>query len=272
MTFLRTKAAPGALRKSLRGIAREAADLSRFSWRTVTELPAVRLYASEVFRQAGVLILSSALVLWVMAFLLGAMLAVQGHYLFREIGAASYVGAIPAVFDTRGASETTWGWILAAKVGCGIVAEIGSMRISEEVDAMEVMGIRSRPYLVGTRLVSAIMAMPFLYVVGYVLTIFGSYLMNVLVLHTVSEGGFMAVLWAMQNTTDFVFSVLWTMIVSVVIILVACYFGYTAKGGPVGVGTATAKSMLVNMVLISVLAMTIVQLLYGNNPNAPIAN
>jgi phospholipid/cholesterol/gamma-HCH transport system permease protein len=200
------------------------------------------------------------------------VLSVEIHYMFRGIGAASYVGAVPAIFATRGASQTMWGWILAAKVGCGNVAELGSMRISEEIDAMEVMGIRSRPYLVGTRLAASLIAMPFLYVVGFLLSILGFYVMHIYVLHTVSAGGFFAILWNFQNTTDFVFAVVWAMVVSMVIILVSCFFGYTAKGGPVGVGFNTAKSMLVNMVLISVLAMMMVQLLYGNNPNAPIAN
>ncbi|NKQ53212.1 ABC transporter permease [Amycolatopsis sp. K13G38] len=248
------------------------AEMLRFAGGTIKDLPTVRLYASEVFAQAGVIILSSALVLWFMEFMLGAVLGIETHYLFRQMGAASYVGAVPAIFATRGASETMWGWILSAKVGCGIVAEIGSMRIGEEVDAMEVMGVNSRAYLVGTRVVASIIAMPFLYVVGFLMSFAGAYVMNVVSLKTVSEGGFFAVLWSFQNLTDFVYAVLWAMVVTIVIILVSCFFGYTASGGPVGVGNATAKSMAVNMVLISVLAMAVVQLLYGNNPNAPIAN
>lgn len=259
-------------RRPAQGFLAEAGAMTRFAGRIIRELPKVRLYTSEVLRQAGLVIISSAAVLWFMELMLGIVLAVHTHYLFRQMGAASYVGAVPAVFATRGAAATMWGWILAAKVGCGFAAEIGSMRIGEEIDAMEVMGVRSRTFLIGTRIVGALIAMPFLFVVGFLLAIVGAYIMNVQVLHTVSEGGFFAVLWSFQNTTDFTFAVLWAVIVSVVIIFVACYFGYTAKGGPVGVGLNTARSMLVNMVLISVLAMILVQLLYGNNPNAPIAN
>lgn len=248
------------------------ASLFRFVGGTIKDLPTVRLYMSEVFSQTGIIILSSAVVLWFMEFMLGAVLGIETHYLFRQMGAASYVGSVPAIFATRGASETMWGWILSAKVGCGIVAEIGSMRIGDEVDAMEVMGVNSRAYLVGTRVTASVIAMPFLFAVGMLMSFAGAYVMNVLTLKTVSEGGFFAVLWSFQNVTDLVYAILWAMVISIVIILVSCFFGYTASGGPVGVGKATAKSMAVNMVLISVLAMAVVQLLYGNNPNAPIAN
>lgn len=250
----------------------EMADLTRFSLRVVRDVPAARRYLSEVFRQAGLVIISSALVMWFMELMLGLVLAVHTHYLFRQMGAASYVGATPAIFATRGAAATMWGWILAAKVGCGFAAEIGSMRIGEEIDAMEVIGIRSRVYLVTTRIVGAFIAMPFLFAVGLLLAFGGAFIMNVRLLHTVSQGGFFSILWSFQNTADLTFAILWALIVSIVVVLVACYFGYTAKGGPVGVGLNTAKSMLVNMVLISVLAMVLVQLIYGNNPNAPIAN
>lgn len=254
------------------GFFDRAADLIRFTGAVLRDLPTLRLYLSEVFAQAGIIILSSALVLWFMEFMLGAVLGIETHYLFRQMGAASYVGSVPAIFATRGASETMWGWILSAKVGCGIVAEIGSMRIGEEIDAMEVMGVNSRAYLVGTRIAASIIAMPFLFAVGMLMSFAGAYVMNVVTLHTVSAGGFFSVLWSFQNITDFIFAVAWAMVISIVIIIVSCFFGYTASGGPVGVGNATAKSMAVNMVLISVLAMAVVQLLYGNNPNAPIAN
>lgn len=250
----------------------QGADMIRFAGATIRDLPTVRRYLTEVFAQAGVIIWSSALVLLFMEFMLGAVMGIETHYMFNAVGAASYVGAVPAIFATRGASETMWGWILSAKVGCGIVAEIGSMRIGEEIDAMEVMGVNSRAYLVGARITASAIAMPFLFVIGMLMSFAGAYVMNVLSLHTVSEGGFFAVLWSFQDVTDFLYATAWAMTVSIVIILVSCYFGFTASGGPVGVGKATARSMAVNMVLISVLAMAAIQLLYGNSPNAPIAN
>jgi phospholipid/cholesterol/gamma-HCH transport system permease protein len=165
-----------------------------------------------------------------------------------------------------------WGWILSAKVGCGLVAELGSMRISEEIDALEVMGIPPKPYLVGTRILAAWLAMPFLYLVGLALSHVGSYLVIIYMLKTVSEGGFFQVFWAFQSPADLLFSMLWMLILGTLIVLVSCYFGYTARGGPVGVGQNTARSMVVNMVLVSVIGMFCQQLFWGGFPNAPIGN
>ncbi|MDT7674348.1 MAG: phospholipid/cholesterol/gamma-HCH transport system permease protein [Pseudonocardiales bacterium] len=235
-------------------------------------IPRTRKYASEVLRQAGILILSSGLIIWFMELLIGAVFAVEGHYLTRQFGAAGYVGIFPALGGLRTCAPEMWGWILAAKVGCGLVAEIGSARISDEIDALEVMGIESRPYLVATRLIAALIAMPFLYIVGLGLLYLSSWFMVVHVLHTVSQGGFLTVLWAFQSPLDLLFSMAWTVALGIIVVLVGCYYGYTAKGGPVGVGQNTAKSMVVNMVLVSVIGLLAQQAFWGGFPNAPIAN
>ncbi|GAB2967932.1 ABC transporter permease [Amycolatopsis acidiphila] len=249
-----------------------AADMVSFGGRAVAALPQVRLYVSEAFRQTGILIFSSGLVIWMMEFVIGAAFAVEGHYITTQFGAGGYVGIFPALGGLRTAGPEMWGWILAAKVGCGLVAEIGSMRITEEVDALEVMGIRSLPYLVGTRLIAAWIAMPFLYIVGLGMLYISSWFMVVHVLHTVSEGGYLGVFWAFQNPLDLLYSLVWTMALGTLIVIVGCYYGYNAKGGPVGVGVNTAKSMVVNMVLVSVVGLICQQAFWGGFPNAPIAN
>lgn len=250
-----------------------AGDLVRFAGSVLRDIPTtLRLYPGEVFRQAGILILSSAAVILFMQAMLGAVLGVTAHYLFNGVGIGSYIAAVNSVGSVRGILQIMFGWIVAAKVGCGIVAEIGAMKISEEIDAMEVMGIQSRAYLCGSRVVAAIVVLPFLFVTGLLVNFAAGYVVNTKYLNTVSEGGFVNILFLFQNNRDFTIAMIWALAVSLVVILVACYYGYTASGGPVGVGYNTAQSMLVSMVLISVVAMILVQLFYGNDANAPIAN
>jgi phospholipid/cholesterol/gamma-HCH transport system permease protein len=249
-----------------------AADMATFALDTFRSLGGVWAYTSEVFRQTGIIILSSGLVIWLMEFVIGAVFAVQGHYISSQFGAKGYVGVFPALGGLRATAPEMWGWILSAKVGCGLVAEIGSMRISEEIDALEVMAIRPKPYLVGTRLIAAWIAMPFLYLVGLGLSYLGSWVVLIHVLDTVSEGGFFQVFWAFQSPIDLLFSMLWVLLLGTLIVLVACYYGYTASGGPVGVGRNTAKSMVANMVLVSAIGMICQQLFWGGFPNAPIGN
>lgn len=238
----------------------------------IATIPRTRQFASEVLRQIGYLVISSGLIIWFMQLMIGAVFAVEGNYLTRQFGAPGYVGIFPALGGLRTTAPEMWGWILAAKVGCGLVAEIGSARISEEIDALEVMGIEPKTYLIGTRVLAALVAMPFLYVTGVALSYVSSYLMIVHVLGTVSSAGFLTILWAFQNPLDLLFSTLWGLALGTIVILVGCYYGYTASGGPIGVGKNTAKSMLVNMVLVSVVGLLAQQAFWGGFPNAPIAN
>lgn len=247
-------------------------DMLRFFRDVAKAVPETRKFSSEIFRQTGILILSSGLIIWFMELLIGAVFAVQGHYITRQFGAAGYVAIFPALGGLRTCAPEMWGWILAAKVGCGLVAELGSSRISEEIDALEVMGIKPKPYLVATRVLAALIAMPFLYIVGLGLLYVSSWYVVVHVLHTVSEGGFFSVLWAFQSPLDVLFSMIWTVVLGTIVVLVGCYYGYTASGGPVGVGMNTAKSMVVNMVLVSVVGLIAQQAFWGGFPNAPIAN
>jgi phospholipid/cholesterol/gamma-HCH transport system permease protein len=146
------------------------------------------------------------------------------------------------------------------------------MRISDEIDAMEVMAIRSLPYLAGSRLLAAWIAMPFLYIIGTALTYVMEYLTIVDQLGGVSKGGYLYVFWLFQSPMDLVFSMLKALTMGTVIVLVACFYGYTASGGPVGVGRNTSKSMMVNLVLIHLIGMVGTAMFWGFAPNAPIAN
>lgn len=244
----------------------------RFSRSVVRDLPSLRLYVSEVFHQTGILILSSGLIIWLMQFVIGGQCGLEANYTLKTIGAPLYSGIFAAWCAVREMAPYMWGYIFAAKVGCGLVAEIGSMRIAEEVDAMEVMGIRSRSYLVGTRVVAAWLAMPFLYTVGLGIMYLAEYLVVVVQLGGVSSGGYSFIFWLYQNPLDLLFSLSKIMAMGTTIVFVGCYYGYTASGGPVGVGNNTAKSMMLNMVLIHIVGLLGTQLFWGLSPNAPIAN
>ncbi|GAB3077924.1 MlaE family ABC transporter permease [Nocardioides zeae] len=251
----------------------EVGSFVDFALQVLREIPvAIRLYPGEIVRHAGSLIRQNWLVIFFMLFMLGAVLGLTAHFLFSNIGIDSYIAAVNSVAGMRGIIQVVFGWIVAAKVGCGIVAELGAMRISEEIDALEVMGVRSVPYLASTRVVAGIIVMPLLFVSAMAVNFYAGYLFNVEFLGTVSSGGFEYFLFLFQNFRDFVIAIVWGTFLGLTILLVASYYGFTAAGGPVGVGRNTAQSMLVNLVLVSVIGMALVQLFYGNDPNAPIGN
>jgi phospholipid/cholesterol/gamma-HCH transport system permease protein len=163
-----------------------------------------------------------------------------------------------------------FGYIMAAKVGTGIVAELGAMRVNEEIDALEVMGVRPITFLAATRLLAAWMVLPFIYVAAVGIGFFASWLAVVEQIGDVSSGGYFLIFWMFQNPPDLLFSLIKGMTMATVIVLVGCYYGYTASGGPVGVGTATAKSMVLNIVLVHIIGMMGTLVFWGANPRAPI--
>ena len=247
-------------------------DIVKFCTRVVGEVFGLRVFRffGEALRQAGLLILSSTLVIWGLIFIIGLQCGIEGAYFNRAVGSPAYAGVFAAWCDLRELVPYAFGYMMAAKVGTGIVAELGSMRISDEIDALEVMGISSMTFLCATRLLAAWLVLPFMYLAGIGAGFFASYLAVVEQIGEVSSGGYSLIFWMFQNPPDLLYSVIKAMAMATVIVLVGCYYGYTASGGPVGVGTATAKSMVLNIVLVHLIGMLGTQLFWGANPRAPI--
>ena len=247
-------------------------DIARFGVRVAGLVYSGRVFKffGEGLRQAGILIFGSALIIWAFCFILGLQCGLQGAYFNRSIGAPSLAGLFSAYCDLREGLPYAFGYILSAKVGTGIVAELGAMRISDEIDALEVMGVPPVTFLCATRLLAAWIAFPFMYLVGIGIMYLASYLAVVQQIGDVSSGGYFLIFWMFQNPPDLIFSLIKGMVMATAIVMVGCYYGYTASGGPVGVGTATAKSMVVNIVSVHIVGMLGTIVFWGSNPRAPI--
>src|SRR5437660_10059687 len=247
-------------------------ELVKFTSQVLGEVFGLRVFRffGEALRQAGILILSSTLVMWGLVFISGLECGIEGASFNRSVGAPAYSGVFAAWCDLRELVPLVFGYMMAAKVGTGIVAELGSMRISDEIDALEVMGISGMRFLCATRLLAALMVLPFVYLASIGAGFFASYLAVVQQIGYVSSGGFFLIFWEFQNPPDLLYSLIKAMAMAIVIVIVGCYYGYNASGGPVGVGTATAKSMVVNIVAVHLIGMLGTQLFWGANPRAPI--
>jgi phospholipid/cholesterol/gamma-HCH transport system permease protein len=247
-------------------------EIFRFGTRVTGLVYSGRVFTffGEALRQAGILILGSAVVIWGLVFISGLTCGIEGAYVNRAVGAPAYAGVFAAWCDLREVLPYAFGYMMAAKVGTGIVAELGAMRISDEIDALEVMGVPPMVFLAATRLLAAWMVLPFMYLAAIGIGYFASWLAIVKQIGDVSSGGYFLIFWMFQNPPDLAFSVIKAMTMATVIVLVGCYYGYTASGGPVGVGTATAKSMVLNIVLVHVIGMLGTLIFWGANPRAPI--
>jgi phospholipid/cholesterol/gamma-HCH transport system permease protein len=248
-------------------------EIARFTGQIVRDVFSLRVFRffGEALRQSGILIVGSTAVIWGLVFLVGVgACGIQAGYFTESTGTPAYAGFFAAWCNLREAVPLVFGYMMSAKVGTGIVAELGAMRISEEIDALEVMGVDSMVFLCATRLLAAWIVLPFMYIASIGIAFAASYLAIVDQLGFTSSGGYLLIFWQFQNPTDYLFSVIKGMTMATAIVLVACYYGYNASGGPVGVGKATAKSMVLNLILVNVLDALGTQIFWGTNARAPV--
>ncbi len=247
-------------------------EIGHFTGGIIADVYSLRVFRffGETLRQAGVLIIGSTAIIWTLMFILGLQCGIEGAYFTAAQGAPAYSGVFSAWCDLREITPYAFGYMMAAKVGTGIVAELGAMRISDEIDALEVMGVNSMTFLCATRLLAGWLVLPFMYICALGVGFLASYIAIVHQVGYVSEGGYLLIFWQFQNPGDYLYSVIKGMTMATAIILVGCYYGYTASGGPVGVGRATAKSMVLNLVLVNLIDMFGTQVFWGGNARAPI--
>ena len=250
---------------------RAIGDYAAFVGRAACNVRRLRPYAGETLRQAGVLALGSTMVIVVMAFLMGSACGLQASAATRSLGGGSSLGVFTAFCTTREVVPFIFGFILAAKVGCGIVAELGSMRVHDEVDALEVMGVPSITYLVTTRLVAAMMIVPLIYAVAVIAGQFGAWLVSVVYFADVSQGTYSLGFYSALSPADLLYSSIKGLTIALLVVSVSLYYGYNVRGGPVEVGMATARSMTVNLVLATLANMALTLVFWGIDPHIPVA-
>jgi len=236
-----------------------------FSWRVTRHAfdGAARPYVAETLRQAVILVRSSILVVLGLVFALGAVVGVEAAYGARLVGAPAAAGAFTSIGNLRELTPYAFAYMMAAKVSTGYVAEIGTMRISDEIDALEVMGLRSVAYLGTTRLVASWLVVPLFFAVGVVFAFVASYLVVVVQIAQVDHGAYLELFWKFQSVGDYFGALVKAMVMSSFVVVVGIYYGYNVRGGPVDVGRATARAMIVNLLGIHVIGIVGTEFFWG---------
>jgi phospholipid/cholesterol/gamma-HCH transport system permease protein len=197
-----------------------------------------------------------------MTFFTGAQVGLSGYAALDQLGTAAFSGFVSAYFNTREIAPLVAGIALAATVGCGFTAQLGAMRISEEVDALEVMAIPSMPFLVATRVIGGLIAIIPLYVVGLLSSYFASRLV-VTQIYGQSSGTYDHYFNAFLPPGDVLWSFGKVLVFAVTVILIHCYHGYNASGGPAGVGVAVGRAVRTSIVAINVLDLFLSMAIWG---------
>src|SRR5437660_9857883 len=199
-------------------------EIGRFAGEIVRDVWGLRVFRffGEALRQCGILIVGSTAIIWTLMFILGLQCGIEGAYFTAAQGAPAYSGVFSAWCDLREITPYAFGYMMAAKVGTGIVAELGAMRISEEIDALEVMGINSMTFLCATRLLAAWLVFPFMYIGGIGVAFLASYIAVVQQIGYVPSGGYRLIVWQFQNPPEFFYSLIQETLAATAIRRVAC--------------------------------------------------
>lgn len=243
-----------------------------FGLRAFAGIPRSLPYAGEIWWYATFLAIGSTPVAVLITYISGSECSVEGYYSLAQLGGAqSLVGIFNALCDTREITPLFFGFAIGAKVGCGIVAELGTMRINQEIDALDTMGVPSVIYLVSTRVIASLIVLP----VTYVFSLSSSYLASWIVQRfqfggQVSAGVYFDYFWRFINLQDLGFSILKAVIFAIIVIMVAVYQGYYASGGAVGIGRAVARTMAISLVMVVIFNAIMTEMFWGHNPNFPI--
>jgi len=239
----------------------------------------VRRYKKEILRiLAEVTLGSGALaviggtvgVILGMTFFTGAQVGLSGYAALDQLGTEALSGFVSAYFNTREIAPLVAGIALAATVGCGFTAQLGAMRISEEVDALEVMAIPSLPFLVSTRIIGGLIAIIPLYVVGLLSSYFASRLV-VTQFYGQSAGTYDHYFNLFLPPGDVLWSFGKVLVFAVLVIMIHCYHGYTASGGPAGVGVAVGRAVRTSIVAINVVDLFLSMAIWGTTTTVRLA-
>src|ERR687884_171624 len=194
-----------------------------------------RLLAEVSFGTGALAVIGGTVgVIAFLSFFTGTEVGLQGYVALEQLGTSAFTGFLSAYFNTREIAPLVAGLALSATVGCGFTAQIGAMRINEEIDALEVMGVPSLPFLVTTRIIAGFVAVVPLYVLGLLTSYFATRTIAT-VAYGQSTGTYDHYFNLFLPPQDVLWSFVKVLVFSVVIILTHCYYGYRASGGPAGV-------------------------------------
>jgi phospholipid/cholesterol/gamma-HCH transport system permease protein len=191
---------------------------------------------------------------------------VQGYSSLGNIGIEALTGFLAAFINVRISAPVVAGIGLAATFGAGVTAQLGAMRINEEIDALESMAIRPISYLVSTRIVAGMIAITPLYSIAVILSFVASQFTTV-VLFGQSGGLYNHYFNTFLNPIDLLWSFLQAILMALTILLIHTYFGYFATGGPAGVGVAVGNAVRTSLIVVVSVTLLVSLSIYGANGN-----
>jgi phospholipid/cholesterol/gamma-HCH transport system permease protein len=231
----------------------------------------VRLLSEVAFGSGGLAVVGGTIgVMVAMTLFVGTVVGLQGYAALNQIGTSAFTGFVSAYFNTREIAPLVAGLALSATVGAGFTAQLGAMRVNEEVDALETMGVPSIPYLVTTRILAGVVAIVPLYGLGLVSSYLGARWVTVF-FHGQSSGTYDHYFSLFLVPGDVLWSFGKVLVFATMVILTHCYYGYRATGGPAGVGVAVGRAVRTAIIMISLVDFLLSLAIWGATTTVKVA-
>ena len=251
-------------------------SIALFFWRAIVATPrALTQYPKETLRLiaeiamgtgALAMIGGTVVIVGFLTLATGGVIAVQGFSSLTDVGVEALTGFFAAFINVRIAAPVIAGIGLAATIGAGATAQLGAMRVSEEIDALEVMAIDSITYLVSTRIVAGMIAVIPLYSLAVIASFLASRFATVEI-YGQSGGVYDHYFSTFLIPTDILWSFVQAIAMAITIMLIHTYYGYNASGGPAGVGSAVGNAVRTSLIAVVTVTLLVSLAIYGGDGN-----
>lgn len=250
----------------LNSFLEEVGDISRFSWRFFIELFRTRFEFKEFLRQCFYIGNKSIGLVIITAFIMGLVITIQSRPTLVEFGAEAWLPKMVSVSLIREIAPVITALICAGKIGSGIGAELGSMKVTEQIDAMDVSGTNPYKYLVVTRVMATTLMIPVLVMLADAISLYGAYL-GANIHGVVSWSLFWNQVFDTIVYSDVTPSILKTYFFGFTIGIIGCYKGFNSKKGTEGVGQSANSAVVISSLLVFVIDLLAVQITDALNLN-----
>ncbi len=240
--------------RATHSIFRQTSEIFSLLWQTIYWLifgpfRGKTVSRKNFFSQTVFSGLDSIIIVFFVDFFIGMVLAMQSAYQLEQMGATIYVAALVAVSITREIGPVLTSLVIAGRVGAAITAELATMKVTEQVEALETISLNPVRYLVAPRFLALVLMLPCLVILGNLMGIFGGYVVGVTQLG-LGHGLYIDTTLEFLTRKDILTGLLKTVVFAMIISLVACHQGLYTEGGAEGVGRSTTRSVVTSFILI----------------------
>ena len=251
-----------AIGRSLLSFFALVGRLASFVGKSIYHCCTPPFFPSQLARQIMDIGYYSLPVVGMTALFTGMVLALQSYTGFTRFNAEGAIAGVVALSVTRELAPVLAGLMVAGRVGASIAAEIGTMRVTEQIDALTTLSVNPFKYLVAPRILAGTLMLPLLVFVGDIIGIYGGYIVAVYSLDF-SVGSYLSQTWDVLETMDIVSGLIKAGVFGFIVTIMGCYHGYNSARGAQGVGAATTNAVVSSSILILIFNYILTQVFFS---------